>query len=480
MKPNIMIISLVPLRADHLSCYGYHRETTPNIDRLAAEGTIYERAYSTASWTPPAHASLVTGRYPSSHGAFGDASLSDSVPTIAELLGELGYQSVGFVNASHLGKFKQLDRGFREFHELWRARRALPPGKFNRIKTLTAKARLKLRRWAFNSGLIDRDASSTTRKAIKWLDAYKQNPKKPYFMLLHYHEIHHPYQAPYPYKYQYISSRIRNGDWRKTLRLYNSKRPLFSIDGSLQITSQEAEVLKALYAAQVFYVDKHLGRLFAQMRRLDLMDQTVIIILSPHGESIGEHNFVGHTSILYESVVRIPLIIRFPGAVPSNLRVRSLVQITDVLPTVLELAEGNTNGLALQGYSLLPVESNRVYREWALAEWRGKSVPDDLRELAQDKGRQSVLDRFAHAMQMIRQDDYKYLRSSNGREELFNLTTDPDELNNLASQKPEQARIMAAQLEKTLGPFVPQSDESDSQDIEEDIADDLRSLGYKI
>ena len=112
MKPNIMIISLVPLRADHLSCYGYHRETTPNIDRLAAEGTIYERAYSTASWTPPAHASLVTGRYPSSHGAFGDASLSDSVPTIAELLGELGYQSVGFVNASHLGKFKQLDRGF--------------------------------------------------------------------------------------------------------------------------------------------------------------------------------------------------------------------------------------------------------------------------------------------------------------------------------------------------------------------------------
>ena len=116
------MISLTPLRVNHLSCYGYHRDTTSNIDRLAAEGTIFEKAYSTANWTPPAHASLVTGLFPSCHGVLGHEGLGlrDSVPTMASLLSGLGYHTVGFVTSSYVGEDARLDRGFQEFQRTTR------------------------------------------------------------------------------------------------------------------------------------------------------------------------------------------------------------------------------------------------------------------------------------------------------------------------------------------------------------------------
>ena len=118
-QPNIILISVDTLRADHLSCYGYHRATTPNIDALGDQGVIFTKAYSTAVWTPPAHASMLTGLYPSQHNVIHQNRLREDIPTIAELLQERGYQTAGFVNNSQVGKLVGFDRGHDDFFEVW-------------------------------------------------------------------------------------------------------------------------------------------------------------------------------------------------------------------------------------------------------------------------------------------------------------------------------------------------------------------------
>lgn len=117
-KPNIILVSIDTLRADHLSCYGYYKDTTPNIDRIASEGTIFRKNYSTGVWTPPGHASMLTGLYVSEHGVYGDRRLSDSIPTIATVLKENGYQTAGFVNNSQVGELVGLHKGHDMFVRL--------------------------------------------------------------------------------------------------------------------------------------------------------------------------------------------------------------------------------------------------------------------------------------------------------------------------------------------------------------------------
>ncbi len=510
VKPkNVMIITLVPLRVAHLSCYGYHRDTTPNIDRIAAEGTIFECAYSTAAWTPPAHASLLTGLYPSCHGVFGTAGLDDSMPTMGSLLSDTGYRTVGFVSGD-VGKHKGLDRGFQEFYfkgdaegsraEKLRAvsavirriirdvrkpvarrlgltdiRRFAPQVKAKRHSRLTPSRKIKVTR-------------RTTRRVVQWLDAHGRS-KQPFFMLVHYKNMHHPYEAPHPYTYRYVSPRAPGVDWRRIRWI--STNPHLYMYGNIKATPQDFEVLKALYDAEIHYADKHLGQLFAHMRKLGILDQTLIIILSPHGESFGEHGQNAHCDNLYEPIVHVPLIVRCPGIAPAGLRVRSLVQLTDILPTVLEFVGRGTDGLMLQGHSLLPIEPDRTYREYIIAEREAyfPTFSDSPKNAEQQFERFKRAQRLAQ--RMICQGDYKYIGEykfdygSDGSEygtseELFNLATDPDELHNLVAEQPERASAMAARLEQWVGSFEHRTGEPEPERIEEHILEDLRAGGYRI
>ena len=505
---NIMIITLVPLRADHLSCYGYHRDTTPNIDRIAVEGTIFERAYSTGAKTPPAHASLLTGLYPSCHGILGDTGLGDSVPTMGDLLGDAGYHTVGFVSAHDVGRFTGLDRGFQEFYlkggyrrggpiEKLRATRAL----IHHVVTLRALRKYIARRLGRvrkperfapqvkvhrHTGKSDyrstKDNQLTTRRIVEWLDAHGRR-KQPFFILLHYNKMHHPYAAPPPYTYRYVSRQAPGVDWRKIWWI--SANPHLYMYGDMQATPRDFEVLKALYDAEIHYVDNELGQVFSHMRRLGILDQTLLVILSPHGESFGEHGQCAHGGTLYETLVHVPLIVRCPGIAPAGLSVRSLVQLTDVLPTVLELVGRGADDLMLQGRSLLPIEPDRTYRQFVIAESQGPYV-QKLKESEQR------LERFERGHRMLRQGDYKYMYGakpmygadgsddSDDGELLFDLASDPDELHNLVAEEPERAHAMAAQLDAWLGSFEHRTGEPEPEKIEEEILEDLRAGGYRI
>ncbi len=507
MEPkNIMIITLVPLRADHLSCYGYHRDTTPNIDRIAAEGTIFERAYSTASLTPPAHASMLTGLYPSCHGVLlGNTGLGDSVPTMGDLLGDVGYHTVGFVNGHHVGKFTGLDRGFQEFYMKGRYRQGSKSEELRAALDVIRRTIKGIRKpIARRLGLTDirrfglqvkakrhsrlnpsrstKETRRTTRRVVEWLDAHGRR-KQPFFMLVHYQSMHYPYEAPHPYTYRYVSPRTPGVDWRKIR--WVSDHPHLYMYGKVQATPRDFEVLEALYDAETHYVDNELERVFSHMRRLGILDETLLIIVSPHGESFGEHGQCSHGGSLYETLVHVPLIVRCPGTAPAGLRVRSLVQLTDVLPTVLELVGRGADDLMLQGRSLLPIEPDRTYREYVIAETKG------LYMLKLKKSEQQ-LECFERGHRMLRQGDYKYMYGAkpmygadgsddgDDGELLFDLASDPDELHNLVAEEPERARAMAAQLEKWLNSFEHRTGEPEPEIVDEHILEDLRAGGYRI
>jgi choline-sulfatase len=197
------------------------------------------------------------------------------------------------------------------------------------------------------------------------------------------------------------------------------------------------------------------------MKRQGILDKTLVILLSPHGENLGEHGLGGHQACLYEPIIHIPLIMRCPNVVPTGMRVQSLVQLTDILPTVLDLIDFNADNLRLQGISLSRMHSNRIQRDFAIAEWEG-GVPALLEG-------------------MLREGDYKYIWASDGREELFNLADDPKELRNLASQEPERVSAMARRLKDLQGSYThPTKLVPTHNDVEETILNDLRALGYRI
>jgi arylsulfatase A-like enzyme len=322
-------------------------------------------------------------------------------------------------------------------------------------------------------------ASFTTRKVISWLAASKQRrAKSPFFILANYLDPHHPYEAPRGYRYRYTPRRIPGIDWQAISRF--NANPYLCMTEAKYFDSNLFEVLSALYDAEIYYLDRQLGRLFAYMKRQGILDKTLVILLSPHGENLGEHGLGGHQACLYEPIIHIPLIMRCPNVVPTGMRVQSLVQLTDILPTVLDLIDFNADNLRLQGISLSRMHSNRIQRDFAIAEWEG-GVPALLEGMPETSALQFAVARCRRALRMLREGDYKYIWASDGREELFNLADDPKELRNLASQEPERVWAMARRLKDLQGSYThPTKLVPTHNDVEETILNDLRALGYRI
>ncbi len=478
MKPNILLISLIPLRADHLACYGYHRQTAPHIDQLAQEGVLFERAVATAPWTPPAYASLLTGLYPPQHGVVGDAGLREDIPTLPALLSEAGYRTAAFIGNPHVGRFKRLERGFQDFFQ--RGQRlttdAAPATSTVRRQVRALAPQVLWRRWRLAQRRNKyKYAQQTTHSALAWLSAQAHSPA-PFLAMCEYSDLHHPYLAPKPYRYRYLP-----GLWpRFSPHLWRLNRnPFLYMTGVEPATPQDLEHLRALYDGALAYVDAHVGQLLDGLRHLGILDQTMIILLSPHGENIGEHGLGAHQSALYETVLHTPLIVRYPPAAPAGLRLSSLVQSVDILPTLLEIAGRSPHALALPGRSLLPFEPGRVYRETAYAQWEGV-IPDQLRLLTEAPAQAFLRARFTRTLQMWRRGDDKYIQGSDGSQELYNLALDPHELENRLSQEPEKAQALAAEMTAWLSSLSGQAGPADPDTIEDSILADLRSWGYKV
>ncbi|UCH34630.1 MAG: sulfatase [Armatimonadota bacterium] len=302
--PNVLIYVIDALRPDHLGCYGYGRPTSPSIDELASAGVVFERAYSTSTWTRPAAASLLTGLWPSGHRTVTRPDvLSETAVTMAELLRARGY-ATGYVTTNgNTGAEFGFGQGWD--HYLVMLARELPGGEVEVVRSAEA-----------------------TSRAVEILDEMIDTGK-PWLLLAWTVDPHLPY-TPLPRDRALFEAASPPGELNgnlKSARLANG--------GRLPVTPQDVDYMIRLYDAHVRENDRSFGELLEHLRKRELFDDTLIIVLSDHGEQLWEHRQFGHAHTLFEEELRIPLIVKFARAGGGGTTVATPVSIVDVLPTVL-------------------------------------------------------------------------------------------------------------------------------------------------
>jgi len=307
---NILLIIVETLRAKHLSCYGYDRNTSPNIDSLARDGVLFKRNFSQSPWTLPSISSIFTSLYSSVHGAVvhGDI-LSDKYFTLAEALRSKGFKTQGFISGHFARKKYGLAQGFDEYNE---------------------------------KNVLGQDSVSSgklTNDAIKWIGNNKDNK---FFLFLQYYDPHYNYT--YNEEFSFYKEKTQN--------IYNCI-PIEKIRKLAPILSEEdKKTLLGYYDSEISVVDDNLGKLFNYLKQNNLYDSTVIVFTADHGEEFGEKGYYGHTFSVANSVLHIPLIFHVPGNKHKGRIVENVVSSIDIYPTILDLLDMEIPQ-QIQGYSLM-------------------------------------------------------------------------------------------------------------------------------
>jgi len=437
--PNVVLIVVDTLRADHLSAYGYARPTSPALERLARESLVFERAFSVMSHTLPAHVSLVTGVHPATHQVLSNGWVYEGAwPTLATRLRDAGYASAAFVSGFPLHRKSGFGRGFEVFED-----------------TLVGDE--------MHSKV---EGELTNARALDWL---QEQGDWPFFLLVHYYDLHTPYtwpdEKPLPLAFDAtLQARLEErGAAGQKLEDINYKPVEFR--GRALDLQQAANV----YDNLVLRVDGLVEEIRAELARTGLLDRTLFIVTADHGEGLGQHGYYSHGLHLYEEQVRVPLIVRPPAGLgwePG--RVAAPVSLLDVAPTVLELA-GLPADETLQGRSLRAtgtrggdarhvVAQRRYFPEAVQASW-GRYAPADSLEALLGAG------------------SLKYLRHGDGREELYDLSADPLELHDLAAQRPQDTARLRALLEQRLAAVAADGPVPEHA-IDAETRKHLEELGY--
>jgi arylsulfatase A-like enzyme len=423
--PNVLFITLDTLRAANLSLYGYSRPTTPQLERIAKTGVLFDLALSASSWTLPSHASMFTGRYPHELSTNYTAPLDATYPTLAEFFRDRGYVTAGFVaNYGYCSYETGLARGFVHYEDYPRSL-----GQVASSSTLirTVANNFRLRRLIRNDEHLNRKSADEINHAfLSWL---ARETDKPFFVFLNYFDAHEPYLPPPPFDKQFGPERklgkyspVHRHNWEPAL----AHQPLSA--------EQVREEIDA-YDGAIAYLDQQLGFLFDALESKGLLKNTLVIITSDHGEEFGEHGIFDHGYTLYLPSLHVPLLISFPGRIPSESRVATLVSLRDLAATVVELTNAG-DGTTFPGNSLSRHWANRAGLE------RSDETPV-LSELSKVTNRPEWFPVSKGDMQSLIFDRHHYIKSGDGREELYDIELDPWEKRNLADQKLMAPRVGA-------------------------------------
>jgi len=424
--PNVVLVTIDTLRADHLGCYGYGRPTSPAIDALAAGAERYTRCQATSAWTVPSHASLFTGRFPSQHGAHNVPTprgeeqrfrgLASGTPTLAEALAAEGYRTAAFVaNAVYLAPKLGFGRGF----EVYQAERL--------------------------------GADALNEPILRWLE---ERDSRPFFLFVNYMDAHRPYAAdPLPGSALPPASREHPGALLDRLceAVLGGDRP-----APRELT--EAVVLQ--YDTGIAHADRAIGKLLGKLRELGLDDSTLVVVTSDHGESFGEHRLVEHSKDVYQPLLHVPLIVRRPGQGAGRVDER-LISLADVPALILESMPRDVAARLARDFPGPP----------------GGREPLAEQHFSQSRDMRAAWGaRFERVREAIFAGRYKLIRSSDGFHELYDLAADPGEQANLFGERPELAARLLQALERALA--APPEATGAPAALNEAERADLRALGY--
>ena len=431
-RPNVVWLVMDTARADAFSCYGDPRRTSPCVDKLGAEGAVFERAYANSAWTLPSHAAMFTGLLSSRNGTTDEHGvLSDRHTTLAEVLAEAGYATFGCSSNLNVSARHNLTRGFQRFH-------LAPWGRGPEYALILEQVRRDLH-------LADDGAKAFNRVATRWIDE-AHDARRPFFLFINYFEVHHHYGSS-PGLARWLPPGVSVQD---ALRISQNEAD-YAL-GTVSPKRTDFGILRALYEGDLTYLDERIGELADHLRRLGILDDTLLIVTSDHGEELGEHGVIGHNYGLCNLLLHVPLIVRYPKRLAAGTRRPDIVELIDLFPTVLDAAGLAPDGREKpQGRSLLDaprpateqvaVAERDLPLDW-LARLRRRSYSCDL--LAQTR-------RFT-CIQDIR---FKYIWASDDTAELFDLAQDPLETRNVLARFPQEAARLRAALEARVGRLRP-------------------------
>ncbi len=420
--PSIVLITIDTLRADHLGCYGYFRDTSPTIDQLAREGILFERVVTSMSTTLPAHTSLFTSSYPARNGVLANYNVwAQPAPTgpgglrsVAQLLEAEGYRTAAYVSVFHLGRGSGLGAGF-QVHD-------------GVVTDLSGKG-----------GVWDRRADVTTDRTLGWLGGAG---KEPFFLWVHYFDPHDPYDPPPPYDLLYSTD-------SELVRWIERKR----IPARLQEKSAQDH---NDYDGEIRFTDTQIERLFAGLKRLGLYDESLIILTADHGEGLMQHGHREH-GVLYNEQLFVPLIMKFPkDRGPAGQRIDRLTSVIDVFPTALAAIDLQFDA-GFDGVDVLTEE-----RAYALSE----------REHAENRFGTDI----NYTLTGL---EWKYFYHTEKPDVLFHLTDDLDENRDVIDEYPDVAKALR---EETLRLVHEHQQRGEGLEIKREVSpellDALRGLGY--
>lgn len=464
MEPNIILIVLDATRFDHLSCYGAARPTSPTIDALAQKGMIFENCFAASVWTPPSHATLFTGKYPSQCGTIGrHQRLDGSHITMAEFLRRQGYRTGG-VGSAWISRSRGFDYGFEDFLEQWRGP-SLKNFRFS-YDRLVQKMHDRL------TGSSDGGDYAGLQWTKRWIDQTHRQGK--FYAFMRFLSAHIPYAPPPRFK-RLFEPELTPQDDLKKLRFLANKGVFAYMTGRIAVNEREWEILRAWYDACIRYIDSLIAGFIEWLDKRRLLESTLIVITADHGENFGDHGLADHQYCIYDTLLHVPLIITGPKElIPTNKRVSSLVSLIDIFPSIASLI-GAHDALPpdIAGQSFFLPEDNSG-RDAVFAEYGPPYSFNTFKRLDPDFSP----DKFDRALKAVRTLSHKYILSSDGNHELYDIHTDAGEQFNIIHQHPELAKQLHHRVLDTLGDFSVSVKETLSVEDEAKLVAHLRDLGY--
>lgn len=437
---NIILISLDTLRPDHLGCYGYSRDTSPNIDSLAKDSALFWNTFATSPWTLPSHVSLLTSLNCINHQVYqGNQTMDPSILTLADILRTRGYFNGAITGGGFVSGFYGFSKGFDSYHVRGQVQ-------------------------------AENSAEIAGRAALDWIDRHKD---RNFFLFLHTYQIHNPYFSPAPYNELFLekSSTLTEID-HSPYRLNHENR-------YKPVTADLRQNFIDLYDGEIRYTDESLIKpLMSKLKELNLYDNTMIILTSDHGEEFYEHKSWHHTHSVYNETIKVPLIIKFLDSKHMRKRIPEFARLIDIMPTILEELGINPSKYKMDGESLLELLSDekqemeeRIFIAELATNVMQRHVP---KKVAINRGKHKLI-----INSEFKSEDLSYFLFSPPEMEpmeVFDLGKDPDELYNKTRENPQLAQRLLDFLKNQNKMTRDVTAEEDK--MSEELREQLRALGY--
>jgi arylsulfatase A-like enzyme len=469
-RPGVSVLFVVidALRADHLSAYGYGRETSPSIDRWAREGVLFETARAQAPWTKPSTATMLTGYYPSVLGVNELASgIPESIHPLPEIMKENGYRTGIFTADAFVSPLFGFQRGVDRFYVRMRPRFAqLMLGHIyffmrrqNDVFLFLVRRMKAVERALVGGGGDSSESFSAEGLSQAFMDWLDEDPEKPFFAYVHYMEAHAPYAPPPPYDKTFMPPPLAG---MARVSQYPRYTGFLPFDKGPAISADSLSNMIALYDGGIRFADLWVGRVIEDLKQRGVFDNTLILLTADHGEEFNEHGGWGHGHSLYDELLHVPLVLSCPKAgVTGGRRIPHVVRHIDLVPTILDIC-GIAPPEGLDGTSMIPII---------------------LEEEPVDPPRMVMSEVYygGHFARSLIDGNEKVIFSQKGRTTnlaFYDLESDPGELEDLADLEPRRAEELAARLEEFHDIAAGKSAAGYTVTIDEDTKERLKALGY--